>query len=402
MRNIAYNPGIVFIAINIGWAMMLLIDMPRTMQLMSEDNFIEYTQVFFFALTSAYCIAVAMKGEDRLIRYAFRILAVLSALVVLEEISWGQSILNLETPDFIKEWNYQDSITLHNHYAFQLHRNWIPFVCFGMFGLYSRQLIRILDCRASGNFRFFLPPDSFRVVFGILLINGIAIAIAIGIWKLTGIKYLGIWRLKDISFWLDEHAEIGELGIAFTVFAYTYTRYLLLTGHREQDNSQGVTDSTGATGTFAPVLSMENKILPVIAIVSLWLLAASLLAIGDSGSWTRMPEGEPAVSSFYKVYYDGARLTYVRQQCSSIDMVTRFALHIYPVHESDLDTGRKQHGYNNWDFYVNSTGIEDLTKRCIIVRELPQYDIARIKTGQYLRGAGWQWEGTILFIDKIP
>lgn len=36
-----------------------------------------------------------------------------------EEISWGQRILGIETPEAVKEINYQDELTLHNLNAFQ-------------------------------------------------------------------------------------------------------------------------------------------------------------------------------------------------------------------------------------------------------------------------------------------
>ena len=214
MRRAIYNPGMVLIAINIGWAIMLLVDQPRTFRLMSEDNIVEYLQVFFLALAFLYCLWIARKGEAKLVRYGFLALAILAALAALEEISWGQNILNFETPESIKRWNYQDEITLHNYEPLQRYRNWVPFILFGAVGLASIELKRRrgIDDRLL----FFLPPDSFRLLFGIILVNGIVLSIS-DTWS---------WQ----TFWFDEHAEIGELGIAITVFAYAYTRRALLTG----------------------------------------------------------------------------------------------------------------------------------------------------------------------------
>jgi len=55
-------------------------------------------------------------------------------LVALEEIAWGQWIYRYRTPDFIRSWNQQDEVTLHNIGALQGNNEYLRMV-FGFGGL---------------------------------------------------------------------------------------------------------------------------------------------------------------------------------------------------------------------------------------------------------------------------
>ena len=78
----------------------------------------------------------------------------------------------------------------------------------------------------------------------------------------------------------------------------------------------------------------------------------------------------------------------------------RFFLHLIPVDVDDLPDHRKRHGFDNLDFRFNDYDLP-LTERPVAVRELPAYDIAGIRTGQYLvREDGSYtnlWEGEVRF-----
>ncbi len=58
-------------------------------------------------------------------------------------------------------------------------------------------------------------------------------------------------------------------------------------------------------------------------------------------------------------------------------------LHLIPVDVNDLPDHRKRQGFDNLDFRFDDYYLP-LTERPIAVRELPSYDIASIKTGQYV------------------
>lgn len=80
-----------------------------------EDLVGEWTQVFLFAATMLLSIRVACyKSSYRLF---FAVLALACFYVIGEEISWGQRIFNLTTPDFFLTHNLQNETNLHNFFT---------------------------------------------------------------------------------------------------------------------------------------------------------------------------------------------------------------------------------------------------------------------------------------------
>ena len=79
------------------------------------------------------------------------------------------------------------------------------------------------------------------------------------------------------------------------------------------------------------------------------------------------------------------RLIYIRDECDSEDTSAPFFLHIYPTDRADLYT------FDNLDFDYSEYGFE-VSERCIVLRNLPDYDIAEIRTGQWVEGQGHLWK----------
>ena len=91
-------------------------------------------------------------------------------------------------------------------------------------------------------------------------------------------------------------------------------------------------------------------------------------------------------------------LRYSRDNCRPAHLATRFFLHITPADAGDLADGRAEHGYDNWDFpgLGPADEIIDAAGRCVVERDLPDYDIASIVTGQYIPAVGGRlWETRI-------
>ena len=97
----------------------------------------------------------------------------------------------------------------------------------------------------------------------------------------------------------------------------------------------------------------------------------------------------PAIRSGFDVYLLGKRLIYFRQPCR-LDHDALFFLHVVPVDGRDLSGERRQYGFDNLDFRMK------FAERCTAVRELPDYPIAEVRTGQYIPGEGRLWEGAIV------
>ena len=93
-------------------------------------------------------------------------------------------------------------------------------------------------------------------------------------------------------------------------------------------------------------------------------------------------------------------LRYSRNDCLPVHTAADFFLHITPADATDLQPITVEHGFNNYDFsgFSRNDGIIDAAGRCVIERELPDYDIASIRTGQYTSYGGRRlWETRIDF-----
>ena len=119
----------------------------------------------------------------------------------------------------------------------------------------------------------------------------------------------------------------------------------------------------------------------VVAIVPHWYANARREALA----------GEPLVRSAFDIHRDGRMLTYVRDRCSPDDAAARFLLHVFPVTNGDLPSYRQRHGFDNLDFSLGAR----IDGNCVATALLPDYPIARIRTGQFTgNGIPWQVEFT--------
>ena len=105
--------------------------------------------------------------------------------------------------------------------------------------------------------------------------------------------------------------------------------------------------------------------------------------------------------SDFNVYQDknDNRLVYVREECGGEDSRPRFFLHVFPVNRADLPAERRRFTYDNLDFCFDYHGFHD-GARCVAVRDLPDYPIARIRTGQHVHGQGRLWESEVSLDQK--
>ena len=114
---------------------------------------------------------------------------------------------------------------------------------------------------------------------------------------------------------------------------------------------------------------------------------------------------EPLIRSDFDVYLNDNSLIYVKDGCSRNDTNVPFFLAAYPVNESDLPDWARQHGFQNLDFRFIYNGIRQSDDRCIAITPLPDYDIARISTGQYIRQADGSkphlWKGAFNFPNRL-
>jgi hypothetical protein len=186
---------IMMLWIIIGAAMFFLIDPETYRAYTREDAPIEYlTSLGFFiaGVVSLLMIrfkksfASSLRGEQ-----VFQVLCILIGLGFLlvagEEISWGQRILGIETPEAIAEQNRQNEINLHNLETFwpYIYRS---YQAIGMYGILASYVV--------WTFREFLPkkntvkhwlqllvPDKYLVLNFLMIVTYVWLRHRHGPWK---------------------------------------------------------------------------------------------------------------------------------------------------------------------------------------------------------------------------
>ena len=99
----------------------------------------------------------------------------------------------------------------------------------------------------------------------------------------------------------------------------------------------------------------------------------------------------PAARSEWNVYIgDGNRLIYLKESCTTTNAEAKFYLHIIPQDSADLPGNRREMGFENRDFRFVDRGAM-LAGQCAATVALPDYPIARIRTGQHIAGQGQLW-----------
>ena len=122
------------------------------------------------------------------------------------------------------------------------------------------------------------------------------------------------------------------------------------------------------------------------------LPGVDLVAALDDGAIFRSPATAPpagvaaaaedrVVRAHFDIYRYGDALAYFKEPCTADDVTPRFFLRAAPPARAafDRDFSFAEHGYL-------------LDGRCLAVVALPDYEIARLSTGQYLPGTGNLWE----------
>jgi hypothetical protein len=105
-----------------------------------EDGLIEWGTALVFGAAGGFAVLLASslwQQRRRVLGGLYLGLAAGMALAMLEEISWGQRVLNIESPEFFRENSVKDEVNLHNLEGFPLQ---LAFLIVGFYGAFSRLL----------------------------------------------------------------------------------------------------------------------------------------------------------------------------------------------------------------------------------------------------------------------
>ena len=115
-----------------------------------------------------------------------------------------------------------------------------------------------------------------------------------------------------------------------------------------------------------------------------------------------LSDKQPAARADFDVYLEDGALVYVKESCEEYDTRGRFFLSVFPADPSDLSQDARDAGFAheplNFDFDQYGAIFDG---KCAIIRDLPDYDIDRIATGQFTPGEGELWSGEIMGIPNM-
>lgn len=100
-----------------------------------------------------------------------------------------------------------------------------------------------------------------------------------------------------------------------------------------------------------------------------------------------------AILTPYQIYLQGEKIHYAHEGYCGQHSTETFFLHVFPVRADDLPSASREYGFANLDFQPRERW-QDIDGHCIIGVQLPTYDIAAIRTGQY-NDRGELWSGDI-------
>ena len=106
--------------------------------------------------------------------------------------------------------------------------------------------------------------------------------------------------------------------------------------------------------------------------------------------------GEPAARSVFDIYTGENTVTYLKSPCSAADVQAEFFLHVIPEDLEDLSADRRQYGFGGANFRYGNNAALVFGGQCIAEHPLPDYPIARIRTGQFTP------EGDQIWMAEFP
>jgi hypothetical protein len=95
--------------------MLLVVDRPTYLALLKEDRPVEWATVVFFVVAGLGALGLVLTSRTSVRRrYCYALLGVFCLFVAAEEISWGQRLLGIHSPEFFRRNSDQREINVHN------------------------------------------------------------------------------------------------------------------------------------------------------------------------------------------------------------------------------------------------------------------------------------------------
>ncbi len=179
-----------------------------------EDGFVEYLQFFSLIISGILSLLVfkfLYKKKEYFLSLLFFLITCTFFFIAGDEISWGQRIMGINSPDYFLQSNVQREITIHNLAPFSGKLVTIIYIVVGLYGslcwTLTDKVKRIFSKKAS----LFIPPwyTSTFFFFGFIY----------NFYTILGDHNIGNW------------SEPAELSLYFGAMLFVMSIYLRLHGH---------------------------------------------------------------------------------------------------------------------------------------------------------------------------
>ena len=120
---------------------------------------------------------------------------------------------------------------------------------------------------------------------------------------------------------------------------------------------------------------------------------------GYRSVYESVASGAPAARSTWDVHHGGG-ITWLKDPCVAEDTAGAFFLHVFAADASDLPADSRSRGFERFEFRFRRYGT-DHDGTCMVSADLPDYDVAGIRTGQAVDGAE-VWSAYVQFGSADP
>ena len=219
-HHISRNTGLVILAtpLVLTFFFALFLTIPATRQftklMLTENQPVELLTFFSLMAASVFSLMLALKAqknkERALVPFFYAFFSLLTFLVAMEEIAWGQWFLGFQTPEYFQESNQQNELTLHNLEGVHGRTEFMR-LAFGLLGLLGLGLKRVAF------FKNLTPSLLLITWFGLITVTTIP-----DIWN----DYTDSYNNFDAIF--DFLSELNEMLIGFACLIFVSLNSLLL------------------------------------------------------------------------------------------------------------------------------------------------------------------------------
>ena len=380
----------------------------------------------WFLLAGLLLFVVALVERSFFRRCVYVLGGMAMVFVAGEEISWGQRIFGFATPDFLMLMNQQKEFNVHNinnQMFSRIYLNGTLILCMvtsvafffrkdKVFGIPLPSIplmlgfLIIISHHSGTNVGGFLDYIAFGKIMLLLLFSIVTllsgqvklfIAPAATSALVLALSYMNYHRVYPISiFELGRHSLNEVCEYLFGIGCLFYCLELALAQGRFAAIPRAPFTALKLPGRRIPFSLMTYSLVIAgsIGLIFFWYPNTMTTTAANEEEYRSITAGEPVVHSSFDVYLTKNRLVYVKEPCAPADTKPPFFLYIIPDSANDLPDDRKQHGFDNLDFDFRWNKGRHLGEKCLVIRPLPDYEIASIRTGQYIRGEGQIWMGT--------